>query len=146
MSDDTKAERTMTETRMMGTLFQLMAEAHGTARLKGWWDDQIKDGEDRKLTADEIGAKIALMHSELSEGLEEVRRGEGFYQMYLGGEKSTEDGGTIHKPEGLAVELADCVIRIFDLSARLELDLPTALLEKMNYNRARPHRHGGKAL
>jgi len=50
------------------------------------------------------------------------------------------------KPEGVASELADTVIRICDLAGMLGLDLGKAIVEKMVYNETRPHRHGGKAF
>lgn len=77
-------------------------------------------------------AKIALVHTELSEAVEEARLGK-----YVEYEK---DG----KPEGVVVELADAVIRIFHLAGLLGLDLENAVLNKMQYNETREYRHGGK--
>lgn len=99
----------------------LIAECHRIAMEKGWWD------RDR-----EIPEQIALMHSELSEALEEYRMGAA--NLYM------QDG----KPEGFGVELADCVIRIFDMCGRYGIDLEACLRAKIAYNATRPHRHGGK--
>ena len=117
-------------TDAMRKIFEL---AHSNAIAKGWWEkENIKD-------PNAIGAKIALIHAEASEALEEVRKGEGFYAMY-----STEENPD--KPEGLVVELADVIIRSADLCGALGLDLAGAIEAKMKYNASRPHRHGGKAL
>jgi len=51
----------------------------------------------------------------------------------------------------LEVELADCIIRCFEIGEGMELDVIGALFEKMDYNRVRKdHTHearkqGGKA-
>lgn len=50
------------------------------------------------------------------------------------------------KPDGIAVELADCIIRILDWAGHEGVDLDTIIREKMKYNRTRPYRHGGKKL
>lgn len=83
--------------------------------------------------------RIALVMSEIGEAVEEVRdpfaqeadEGRGVY--YMG-----------DKPEGVAVELADAVIRIMDIFETEGWDLETVLSEKVSYNATRSHRHGGK--
>lgn len=49
------------------------------------------------------------------------------------------------KPVGLPSELADILIRVFDFAAQQRIDLDAAVVEKMEYNATRPHRHGGKS-
>lgn len=49
---------------------------------------------------------------------------------------------TFKKPEGVAVELADAVIRIADLCGHLGIDLEAAIALKMDYNETRPFKHG----
>lgn len=109
-----------------------LEECHKTAVEKGFYDNV--DPNDERV----IGTQIALMHSELSEALEEVRDGNiGVYYT------NKSNGERIHmKPEGLPVELADCIIRIFDLCAALNIDLYRALEEKMDYNNHREYKHG----
>lgn len=50
------------------------------------------------------------------------------------------------KPEGIAAELADVVIRVGDLCGSLGIDLGKAVELKMAYNKTRPPMHGGKKL
>lgn len=111
----------------MGQITDLVKATYGDAREKGWHDEPHKSpGED-----------IALMHSELSEALEELRNHKAINLCYYG-----ENG----KPEGVGIELADCVIRIMDFCGHYGIDLEGAILEKMAFNKTRSYRHGGKAL
>lgn len=105
-------------------------------------------GEFVKVWAEEKGwvfglndtpEKIALMHSELSEALEAYRRREGFFWNIA----STEVPEAM-KPEGIAIELADCVIRIMHYLSTFGISLQEALELKMAYNLKRPYRHGDK--
>lgn len=77
---------------------------------------------------------IALIHSELSEALEEDRQGAPMVYYAVNG-----------KPEGVAVELADAVIRICDLCGYLKIDLEKVIAEKMAFNTGRNlNKHGKK--
>jgi hypothetical protein len=80
---------------------------------------------------------IALAHSEISEAYEEHRNHKGPTEIYY-----NEDNPT--KPEGIPIELADCVIRIMHYFARHDISLREALIMKISYNVTRPYRHGGK--
>lgn len=110
----------------MGQITELVQEAHQTAIEHGWWE-----------RPPEFGTLIALCHSELSEALEEYREGQIPCRLYHG-----ENG----KPEGIPAELADVVIRIFDICERYHIDLETAILDKMQYNKGRLYKHGGKLV
>lgn len=72
------------------------------------------------------GELIALMHSELSEALEAYRKGKG--------------------KDAIAEELADTIIRIIDYSEARGIDIEEAVKEKMEKNKDRPYKHGGKKL
>lgn len=110
----------------MKTINDYCDDAYSNAALKGWHEKERS-----------VGDLIALMHSELSEALEEYRNGHAPSEIYF------SDGA---KPEGIPVELADCVIRIFDFCGKYAIDLQQAIDMKMEYNKTRPHRHGGKQV
>lgn len=103
-------------------LKELVEVAHEMSKSKGWYEGDPPN----------IPEKLALIHSEVSEALEAYR--DGNQQVFFVGQK----------PEGLAVELADAVIRIADLCGYLGIDLEDVVALKMAYNAKRPHRHGGK--
>lgn len=103
-------------------------EAYTNAKEKGWHDKERS-----------IGDLICLMHSELSEALEEHRNGRTPQEIYYNPEKP-------NKPEGIPIELADCVVRVFDFCGLYGIDLEHALRIKMDYNTSRPYRHGDKKV
>lgn len=109
------------------------AEAiHQIALDHGWYDNA--EGK-HNIGARNVGEMMLLMNTEVAEAFEEWREGKpGFY---LG-----KDG----KPEGVVVELMDCVIRILDFCRAKypELNLDDICCRKIAYNESRPYRHGGK--
>jgi len=76
-----------------------------------------------------FSTKIALIHSELSEALEADR-------------KQIVNDDKIPEFTGIEAELADAVIRIFDLAGAYDLRLGEAIVAKMLYNLNRPFKHG----
>ena len=50
------------------------------------------------------------------------------------------------KPEGIAVELADVILRTLDLMAALGVDVDAVVMAKHRYNLGREYRHGGKTI
>ncbi len=103
---------------------ELCKEAYQNSANHGFWKKERNFGDD-----------IALMHTELSEAYEEYRHHKAINEVYY-----EEDG----KPCGIPSELADVVIRVFDFCGGNDIDLEKIILEKMEYNKKRPYKHGEK--
>ena len=119
------------------TAGQVLQEAcHGAAHRAGWWNHG-KTGYDLKRVVSKpegpleellagalIAQKLCLIHSEVSEGMEGAR-------------KNLPDDKLPHRSM-LEVELADAIIRAFDLAGAMGMDLGGAIAEKMAFNAVRP--------
>ena len=131
------------------TVLACMAEeVYACNVANGWFDADRTFGDD-----------IALLHSEVSEMLEAFRE-QGTetrlrFQSQDGYSVLPEDDpncqrwlaqGQIPKPEGIASEAADVLVRLLDTCKRYDIDLFAEWRRKLDYNWTRGHRHGGKAL
>ena len=98
----------------------LSALLHESARQKGFWDGEY--------TNDKIGNKLALVHSEVTEVLEAIRKSKG--------------------SEHIVEEMADIIIRILDVYAAMRNEeeilhsLDEILEKKININKERSRLHG----
>lgn len=102
----------------------LADEVHAIAKSKGFYEPPPT-----------VPERLCLIHSEVSEALEAYRDGaEGL---------TLSDEG---KPEGLASELADVVIRVLDMACYMGINIEQAIRLKIDYNRSRPFKHGRKVL
>lgn len=132
----------------LNMLNKLRDDIHKNAKKHGWWD------EDRAF-----GEIIALCHSELSEALEEYRNGHKAQEVYCGNadlvlcdmdfvasQRCHRHHCTGYKPEGIPIELADCIIRILDYCGKEGIDIQEAILTKHKHNQTRPYKHGGKQI
>lgn len=116
-------------------LNECVTECHSRSRRAGWYTDP-KTGEELERN---VGEMLCLVHSEVSEALEGYR-------------KNKADDHLPNRPM-VEVELADTLIRIFDLAGYLGLDLGGAYAEKLAYNLSRADhklenraKDGGKAF
>ena len=109
------------------TLNELAKMFHEQEKKSGFVVDQ--DPNDPNL----ILSKLMLVVTELAEAAEDVRNGHTLVTIESGG-----------KPVGFPTELADALIRILGLSAFLGIDMDSVVSWKHEYNKTRPHKHGGK--
>ena len=109
---------------------ELQLSIHVANLQAGWWtdlsnntdlSDEVRNGT--RLGKAIVAEKLALVHSEISEGLE-------------GHRKNLFDDKLTHRPM-VEVEMADAIIRILDLCGALKLDLAGAIFEKLEYNTTR---------
>lgn len=138
---------------------ELQALAYKQSADKGFHDNEPTEGRALlSLNAE----RIALMHSELSEALEELRNGRSANETYyhswklpyslvaeVGTSKAqqlidADNEGKPKKPEGVPSEMADVVIRVLDFCGANHIDLEAIITEKLAYNATRGRMHGGK--
>lgn len=104
----------------LGHLDGLSSFLHETAVEKGFWNNEVD--------VNFVLSKLALVHSEVSEVLEAVRKSMG--------------------EEVVVEEMADIIIRLLDLYAGMvdagmvETSIDDALSKKIEKNKSRPHMHG----
>lgn len=136
-----KPARVVNGKSFISTFRALAEEVHETARSKGWWTDremliQLAEKHSKRLgefANKVIGALgIALEHSELSEGLEGMRKD-------LKDDKIPEF--TMEEAEA-----ADVIIRIMDRGVKRKLRIAEAIVAKIEMNKGREHLHGGKSF
>lgn len=97
----------------------LTGVCHGAAKRAGWWSNPATN----QINPLCFSNKLALIHSEISEAME-------------GDRKSLKDDHLPHR-DMREVELADAVIRIFDLAGAYGMDIGGAISEKLEYNARR---------
>lgn len=121
----------------------------GESNERNGWHARYHGLIDEEAKRDHITAKLALVISEVVEAIEEVRS-EDFDTLtevdYREVIFSAVDASPQDKPDGFPVEIADAVIRLYDLAHMLGIDLDAVIEEKLDFNQHRGVRHGGKHL
>ena len=128
---------------------KLIKECHKIAKSKGFWDNPRN-----------VGEMLMLITSELGEAMEAHRKGkfanwEHFEKIKS---KSESDFNHLYHNENFESrqkvafehaikdsfedEIADAVIRLFDLVGGLNIDLEKHINEKLKYNKTRDKFHG----
>ena len=116
------------KTKVLEAMHFVQDECARIAREHGFWDN--KDNPDRLCM---------LIVGEVAETHEELRSGHSPTEVYY------EQTSVGMKPCGVAAELADILIRVYDHAMQLGVtNLVEVMLEKMEYNEARPYKHGRK--
>lgn len=119
--------------------FKDLQKRIGTSAYRNGWHDryiELKSKSDTDGLREHVISKIALVTSELSEAVEELRKGHDVTHVYV----------VDKKPEGFPVELADAVIRALDLAEMLGIDLEDVIQSKLDFNVTRGVMHGGKTI
>lgn len=109
-----------------------------TNRDNGFWGyfETLEEGS--QALRDHVITHTMLAVGELSEAVEELRNGHEPDEIYF------NEGS--NKPEGFPVEIADAVIRLFNLAEMVRFYLEDVIEDKLEYNATRGHMHGGKVV
>jgi hypothetical protein len=155
------------------SLNSIAAEIHETALSKGWWDEDrsvaemlanvhaevseawedwrigredmtfmVRAGYPPVDASDEVTIAwhtfVNWINAHATPGVTETKG-----ELPEGIMDTLVDAG-IAEPVGMEVEIADIIIRCLDILAARGTDIDKVVRTKMNYNRTRAYRHGGK--
>lgn len=170
-----QARSEYSEEEIKRSLRRLQSRIGKANALKGFHDhgSQVRETAERdyhegtiQALRDHRTSRVALIITEASELIDEIRNGREFGEVYYSGglacpaeandgipctqgcemddEKPVDVLGNPRKPEGPLSELADVVIRSLDLADEEGLDLAGMIFLKLAYNATRPYKHGKK--
>ena len=122
---------------MVDGLNKICKEHHYAMRQKGFWEsedlisdlgdaDRMNNDEELKLHNELLTARLGLVTSELGEAMDALRQNK--HGLYT--KDTFED------------ELADTLLRLFDIIGGLDIDIEGQLEWKNEYNKSREKKHG----
>ena len=121
--DEEKLRRDPDNELFIATFNFLAKQVYQNAVNKGFWEHDFGEVTDAQ--------RIALIHAEISEALESIRKN------HPKSEKISEFTETEE-------EFADCIIRIMELAGKRGYKVSEAVVAKMKYNLNRPYKHEKK--
>ena len=115
-------------------ILRVAHDVHNVNVNNGWWEDREAIASAHPKGQHQVMlAALALVTTEISEAVEAVRK----HDPTTWTDTKTKDT--------FARELAGATIRIMDLAVWVGVDLGEAVRAELEANKARGHRHGGKA-
>jgi len=117
------------------TVESLVIDAHENAVKHGFWEDLQNSDNDLDLEWHKIAFKNPVCEIDVNAISTRL--------MLIVGEVAEAQEGLRHNDRSnFAEELADIVIRVFDLAGGLDIDLEVEIIKKMATNASRPYKHG----
>jgi len=136
---------------------------------KGFYEDNAKvanllnnvgASEEDRITFQKAvkGQRLSLIHSEISEALEGIRKDKSFprfanvagsidalkedFMILKSNPEQFNELFEMHVKDTEEDELADALIRILDYCGAYQIDIDFHVKTKLHYNALRPHKHG----
>lgn len=127
---------------MIKELNELATKIFEGNKEKGFWDDSPRDINDKK----DVALKLMLIVSELGEAMEAHRKGR--FAVYetnnLNDMMSFDEYFEKTTKDTFEDEIADTIIRLFDMCGGLNINIGHHIQQKLIYNGNRPKLHGKK--
>lgn len=129
------------EQSTVNVLNGLVEDVHDANEAKGFWDKERN-----------VGELLMLVTSELGEALEAHRKGKftdhrQFTDSFLKNgtdDSSFKEAFQLHVKDTFQDEIADAIIRLFDLAGGMGIDIGWHIKNKLRYNSMRERLHGKK--
>lgn len=102
-------------------------------------DRVTKTAEEHGFKHATVGEDLMLIVTEAAEAMEDHRKGHRADEVWY---RHSEDTPDKAKPCGIPSEIADIIVRCLHFCGKHGIDIDKIMQEKMDYNDARPYKHG----